>query len=164
VETALHVSGGTFTHHQERIQLYLQYLVFVTPLLLSAKSLQVLLSLGVSFQFFTFSFFRSSMTYSCHRCLGLPNGLVPIGLQSNSFLVGLAWSIRCICHSHLIRCDLLIRTISAPSVNLSVSMLFRILNVLSILTGPNDFMLHQYVNIHQMSERISHLSTSSELL
>ena len=36
LETALHVSGGTSTHHQERIQLYLQHLVFVTPLLLSA--------------------------------------------------------------------------------------------------------------------------------
>jgi hypothetical protein len=36
LETALHVSGGTFTHHQEHIQLYLQRLVFVTtPLLLS---------------------------------------------------------------------------------------------------------------------------------
>ena len=34
LETALHVSGGT--HHQERKQLYLQHLVFVTPLLLSA--------------------------------------------------------------------------------------------------------------------------------
>jgi hypothetical protein len=31
LETALHVSGGTSTHHQEREQLYLQYLVFVTP-------------------------------------------------------------------------------------------------------------------------------------
>jgi len=29
-------SGGTITHHQERKQLYLQHLVFVTPLLLSA--------------------------------------------------------------------------------------------------------------------------------
>jgi len=36
LETALHVSGGTSTHYQERIQLYLQHLVFVTPLLLSA--------------------------------------------------------------------------------------------------------------------------------
>jgi hypothetical protein len=27
LETALHVSGGTATHHQERIQLYLQHLV-----------------------------------------------------------------------------------------------------------------------------------------
>jgi hypothetical protein len=36
LETVLHVSGGTSTHHQERIQLYLQHLVFVTPLLLSA--------------------------------------------------------------------------------------------------------------------------------
>ena len=32
LETALHVSGGTSTHHQERKQLYLQHLVFVTPL------------------------------------------------------------------------------------------------------------------------------------
>jgi hypothetical protein len=36
LETALHVSGNTTTHHQERKQLYLQHLVFVTPLLLSA--------------------------------------------------------------------------------------------------------------------------------
>jgi hypothetical protein len=36
LETALNVSGDTSTHHQERIQLYLQHLVFVTPLLLSA--------------------------------------------------------------------------------------------------------------------------------
>jgi hypothetical protein len=36
LETAIHVLGGTSTHHQERIQLYLQHLVFVTPLLLSA--------------------------------------------------------------------------------------------------------------------------------
>jgi len=34
LEAALHVSGGTTTHHQERKQLYLQHLVFVTPLLL----------------------------------------------------------------------------------------------------------------------------------
>jgi hypothetical protein len=32
LETAVHVSGGTSAHHQERIQLYLQYLVSVTPL------------------------------------------------------------------------------------------------------------------------------------
>jgi hypothetical protein len=36
LESALHVSGGTSTHHQERRQLYLQHLIFVTPLLLSA--------------------------------------------------------------------------------------------------------------------------------
>jgi hypothetical protein len=42
LKTALHVSGGTFTHHQERIQLYLQHLVFVTPLLLSAAILEEL--------------------------------------------------------------------------------------------------------------------------
>jgi hypothetical protein len=33
LETALHVSGGTSTNHQERIQLYLQHLIFVTPFL-----------------------------------------------------------------------------------------------------------------------------------
>jgi hypothetical protein len=32
VETALHVSGGASTHHQERKQLYLQHLVFVRSL------------------------------------------------------------------------------------------------------------------------------------
>jgi hypothetical protein len=36
LETALLVSGVTSTHHQERIHLYLQHLIFVTPLLLSA--------------------------------------------------------------------------------------------------------------------------------
>jgi len=36
LEAALHVSGGTITHPQKRKQLYLHYLVFVTPLLLSA--------------------------------------------------------------------------------------------------------------------------------
>jgi len=41
LETALHVLGGTSTHHQERIQLYLQRLVFVTPILLPAAQQQV---------------------------------------------------------------------------------------------------------------------------
>ena len=36
LETALHVSGGTSTHHQELKQLYLQHLVFVILLLLPA--------------------------------------------------------------------------------------------------------------------------------
>jgi hypothetical protein len=42
LETALHVSGGNSTHHQERIQLHLQHLVFVTPLLLSAAIVEEL--------------------------------------------------------------------------------------------------------------------------
>jgi hypothetical protein len=41
LETALHVSGGTSTLHQEHIQLYLQHLVFVTPLLISLSVLRV---------------------------------------------------------------------------------------------------------------------------
>jgi len=36
LETVLHVSGGTTTHQQEPKHLYLQHLVFVTPLLLPA--------------------------------------------------------------------------------------------------------------------------------
>jgi len=42
LQTALRVSGGTITHHQERKQLYLQHLVFDTPLLLSAAMVEEL--------------------------------------------------------------------------------------------------------------------------
>ena len=42
LETVLHISGGTSTHHRERIQLYLQHLAFVTPLLLSAAIVEEL--------------------------------------------------------------------------------------------------------------------------
>jgi hypothetical protein len=42
METALHVSGVTCTHYQERKQLHLQHLVFVTPLLLSAATVEKL--------------------------------------------------------------------------------------------------------------------------
>ena len=101
---------------------------------------QVLLSFAIYFQFLTFSFCRSSITYSCHRCLGLPTGLIPIGFQSSSFQAGLAWSILWICPSHLILCTLMNLTISAPSIKLSISMLFRILHILLILTGPNIFL------------------------
>ena len=42
LEAALHFSGGTSTHHQERKQMYLQHLVFVTPLLLPAAIVEEL--------------------------------------------------------------------------------------------------------------------------
>jgi hypothetical protein len=42
LETALHVSVGISTHHQLRIQLYLQHLLFVTSLLLSAAIVEEL--------------------------------------------------------------------------------------------------------------------------
>ena len=42
LETFLHVSRSISTHHQERKQLYLQHLVFVTPLLLSAAIVEEL--------------------------------------------------------------------------------------------------------------------------
>ena len=42
LETALHVSGGTTSHHQEHKQLYLHHPVFVTPLLLPAAIVEEL--------------------------------------------------------------------------------------------------------------------------
>jgi len=42
LETALRVLRSTSTHHQERIQLYQQHLVFDTPLLLSAAIVEEL--------------------------------------------------------------------------------------------------------------------------
>jgi lipid-A-disaccharide synthase-like uncharacterized protein len=42
LQTALRVSGGTITHLQERKQLHLQHLVFVTPLLLPAVNVEEL--------------------------------------------------------------------------------------------------------------------------
>jgi hypothetical protein len=42
LETALHVLGGNSTHHQERKQLCLQHLVFVTSLRLSAAIVEEL--------------------------------------------------------------------------------------------------------------------------
>jgi hypothetical protein len=42
LETALYVSGGTSTHHQERKQLYLQHLVLDKTLLLPAAIVEEL--------------------------------------------------------------------------------------------------------------------------
>ena len=42
LETALHVSGGISTHHQEDTHLYLQHLVLVKPLLLPAAIVEEL--------------------------------------------------------------------------------------------------------------------------
>jgi hypothetical protein len=42
LETALHVLGGIITRHQEPKQLYLQHLLFVASLLLSAAIVEEL--------------------------------------------------------------------------------------------------------------------------
>jgi hypothetical protein len=52
LEIALHVSGGAITHHQGCKQLYLQHLVFVTPLLLSAAIVEELELVFNRFQLF----------------------------------------------------------------------------------------------------------------
>ena len=41
-ETAIHISGGISTNHQEHTPLYLQYLVLVNPLLLPAAIVEEL--------------------------------------------------------------------------------------------------------------------------
>ena len=41
-KTALHISGGISTHHQEHTQLYLQYLLLVKPLLLPSAIVEEL--------------------------------------------------------------------------------------------------------------------------
>jgi hypothetical protein len=50
LETALHGSGGTTTHYQERKQRYLQHLVCVTPLLLLAAIVEELEPVLVCFK------------------------------------------------------------------------------------------------------------------
>jgi hypothetical protein len=57
LETAVHVSGCTITHHQEGKQLYLQHLVFVTPLLLPPAIAQFLCNV---------SFCQLAATYACN--------------------------------------------------------------------------------------------------
>jgi hypothetical protein len=66
LETALHVSGGTFTHHQERIHLNLQHLVFVTPLLLSAAIVEELEPTGLSVLWVAVKF-RNKVVFSISR-------------------------------------------------------------------------------------------------
>ena len=111
-------------HHHHHHHLALQ--PFEDFLLLSQVSPSSSV-LRLSSQFLNFSFLRSSITSPCHRCFVLPTGLFPMSFQSNSFLVGLAWSILWISPSHLILCALMNLNISAPSINLSISMLFRVL-------------------------------------
>jgi hypothetical protein len=40
LETALHISGGTITHHQERKQMYLQHLVLQSAAIMEELELK----------------------------------------------------------------------------------------------------------------------------
>jgi hypothetical protein len=64
-ETALHVSGGIYTRHQARVQLYLQHLVFVTPLLPSDAIVEELEQTDVIMNEVLVSV--NSIWYSSHR-------------------------------------------------------------------------------------------------
>jgi hypothetical protein len=70
LETALHVSGVTSTHHQGRMQLYLQHLVFVITLLLSSAIVEVLersSNTSTKFEMFTMAkiWFPCNLVYIC---------------------------------------------------------------------------------------------------
>ena len=61
-KTALHVSGGISTHHQEHTQLYLQYLVLVKPLLLPAATVLNWFECSVGIVLFRYGCWRESAT------------------------------------------------------------------------------------------------------
>jgi hypothetical protein len=63
METALHVLGGTITHHQRLKQLYLQHLVFVTPLLLSAVIVEELEPTGLSVLWVAYATHSTTLIY-----------------------------------------------------------------------------------------------------
>jgi hypothetical protein len=73
LETALHISGGTSTHHQERIQLYLQHLVFVAPSLLSAAIVEELEPVWVCCGWRT----NELVLYKVNQYICLANGWMP---------------------------------------------------------------------------------------
>jgi hypothetical protein len=68
--TALHVSGGTTTHHQERKQLYLQHLVFVTTLLLPTTTVEVLELVKPVPTFIRCNVTQFILTGNCSTCFG----------------------------------------------------------------------------------------------
>jgi hypothetical protein len=65
LDTALHVSGGTSTHHHERTHLYLQHLVFVRLLLLSAAVLEYWTTMKVAHDVDNF---RTVRNVNCTIC------------------------------------------------------------------------------------------------
>jgi len=127
------VSTGIHHHHHHH-HLALQPIVSFRLLSQVSPSSSILSCLLPVFNFQLFQIFHDIFlpSLSCSSCWS--------GFQSNNFLAGLVWSILWICPSHLILCTLMNLTISAPSINLLISMLFRILHTLSILTGPNIFL------------------------
>jgi hypothetical protein len=94
LETALHVSGVTSTHHQEHIQLYLQHLVFVTaPLLLSAAIVKELEPTGLSVRWvaYVYMYFTSTIItiffINVHMVLFLFNNVIYVFLLYDSMFM-----------------------------------------------------------------------------
>jgi hypothetical protein len=75
LETVLHILGGITTHHQESKQLNLQYLLFVTPLLLPAAIVEELtLIFNVSRKYKSYSVYVTKESVALYvTVLTIPN-------------------------------------------------------------------------------------------
>jgi hypothetical protein len=96
LETALHVSGATSTHHQEHIHLYLHHLVFVTPLLLSAAIVEELEPVWVCCGWHRPPTPHSNLILSMHVPINFksPNNIIKWQMRFNSAFKGLIWVLR----------------------------------------------------------------------
>jgi len=94
LETALHVSGGTITHHQERKQLYLQYLIFFTPLLLSTAIVEEL-ELSSNSCWMYIRIFSNTVMNLNYEMLETRDGSVYPGLRCviRDFRLSLRWKL-----------------------------------------------------------------------
>ena len=69
LETAIHVSVGISTHHQEHTQLYVQHLVLVKPLLLPAAIVEELELIYVWKLLYMFRLVSPLIIKSTHNCI-----------------------------------------------------------------------------------------------
>ena len=90
----LHVSGVTSTHHLERKQLYLQHLVFVTPLLLHAAIMEELEIRCNVTQYIT------SISGNCSTCFGCYLHSSSVAQTTVSTASGICHTVTATCRYH----------------------------------------------------------------
>ena len=97
LETALHVSGGTSNHHQERMQRYVQHLLLVIPLLLPAAIVEVLELQGVPTppRYYVITVQIHIRTFSVHGSVHSIYIYIYIYIQQDANLHGLFISGNC---------------------------------------------------------------------
>ena len=92
-------------------------------------------------QFFIFSFFMSFIMSSSYLFFGLPNGLVNISFQLNTFLTILSSDILCKWPNQLKLCAFMLFIMYLCLINLSNSSFVLILHVPSLpFVGPKIFL------------------------